>query len=103
MLKTRERKRDRKAGGKRMKATRKAGGKRGKRGEKWVEAGRKRMEAGGKRGERGWNRERIEQRADTPAGMPALLCVLKRGSAYWAGDITTSNTLPAATSLARSA
>ena len=104
MLKTRERKRGRKAGGKRMEERRKVGGSEekegGKRGEKRVERGWKR---GRKEDGRGWNRERIEQRADTPAGMPALLCVLKRGSAYWAGDITTSNTLPAATSLARSA
>ena len=74
-----------------------------KEGGKLGEIGWKREERGWKEGGSGWMRERIEQRAGTPAGMPALLCVLKRGSAYWAGDITTSNTLPAATSLARSA
>lgn len=83
MLKTRERKRDRKEGG----SEKKEGGKRG---EKRVEArrkeggkrGEKRVEAGRKRVERGWKRERRKKRAGTPAGMPALLCVLKRGSAY---------------------
>ena len=79
MLKTRERKRDRKAGEKRVEARRKRVESDEKRGWK---VRRKRVEARRKRVVRGWNRERIEQRADTPAGMPALLCVLKRGSAY---------------------